>query len=912
MTKPDTAKPARRLFTIHQQFLLALIGVNLLVMLVMPAMFYQGRRHVLLAGIDEKLRTAAVLAQELLPSDYHDRITGAESVSDAEFLAIVERNNRLCEKLGLEYMWSLLLVDGRVVFTSSTSPDKNAENRKHAAFFEPHSNPELYTNTFATMQAAYTSCHDKWGDIRVALIPSVDARGRKYLFGSSVRLTDVNRQLTDLVWQSLAVGLAGFAFSMAVGLWIARLVTDPIHRLTETIRAIAAGGGAAEADEGGSYEQVMLARHFNRLNRALQEKIAQLESARARLLDQRDVERKQAEEDLVVSEQRYRSLLNFAVDGILIGTQDGIITEANECICQIFGLERHEVVGKSITEMPFTKDSMQKTPWRFDLLRLGQMVVSERVVRRRDGTEVIIEMHTKMMPDGTYQSIYHEITQRKQTEAALVETRYLLDEAQRLAKLGAWKYEVATGRIVWTEEVYRIHGVELDFDTNDLDRAINFYAPESVPVLKLAIQRAVEKGESYDLELEFIRANGERIWVRSCGRATVKDGRTVSVNGSFMDINERKLIERELKNREEQYRLLFEMESDAIFLIDNETGKIIDANLAAQALYGFSREEMLSLRNVDLSAEPEQTRQATTKAGDEAQALIRIALRQHRRRDGSALPVEITARSFTMHGRSVHIAAIRDITERVKTQELMESWMATLEQRVAERTEEVERYAHQLRALTERLVRVEEDERRRIADVLHEDVQQTLAASRMTLGVAREMIRSSAAKATLDRVDSMLEHSLRLTRSLVQDIAVPALRECDLVCALGWLAQQMQDKFGLTVTVTAEEGLPRIDENVYLCLYRAVQELLFNVIKHARLREASVGICRDGDGFVRVVVRDSGRGFSPELETADRANGCGFGLFSTRERIVGLGGSMVVDSAAGRGTTVTLRAPVRG
>jgi len=215
----------RKPVTIHRQFLFALIGVNMLVMLVTSAVFYAEQKQSLLSGIDEKLTSVAMMARETLPPDYHDRITGQESVSDAEFHRIVDRNNRLCVELGLEYIWSLMAVDGRIVFTTSTSPDKVADNRKHAKFFEPHSNPELYTNTFATMQATYKSSHDKWGDNRVALILSIDSHGHKFLFGASVRLTEVDRQLRGLVWQSVIVGLAVFAFSMVVGVWAAEAMT---------------------------------------------------------------------------------------------------------------------------------------------------------------------------------------------------------------------------------------------------------------------------------------------------------------------------------------------------------------------------------------------------------------------------------------------------------------------------------------------------------------------------------------------------------------------------------------------------------------------------------------------------------------------------------------------------------------
>ena len=650
---------ARNPVTIHQQFLFALIGVNMLVVLFGAFVFYAEQKKSLLSGIDAKLASVAALAREILPPDYHDRITGPASVSDAEFQKIVERNNRLCVELGLEYIWSLMVVDGQVVFTTSTSPDKIAGNRKHAKFFEMHSNQELYLETFATMRPTYRNCHDKWGNIRVVLIPSTDAHGRKYLFGSSVRLTEVNRQLRGIVWLSMALGLAVFVFSMGVGFWGARLVTAPIQRLTETICEIASGKSDAVAKECGSYEQIALTRHFNQMNRRLQEKISELEVARARLIDQRDSERKQAKDDLVMSERRYYGLLNFAVDGVLIGSSEGIITEANECMCTLFGMSRKEVLGHHLRDMPFTPESVCRCPFEFTRVQNGEIVLSERTIRRPDGSEVEVEMHTKRMSDGTLQSIY------------------------------------------------------------------------------------------------------------------------------------------------------------------------------------------------------------------------------------------------------------RDVTERTKVQAVLKSWNAELERCVAERTEEVEKYVRQLHALTARLNRAEEDERQRLSDVLHEDLQQVLVAARMTLGVALGSVSDAAIQKSLNRVDDMLTRSLRLTRTLAQEIAIPAVREGDLSFAVRWIAQWMQEKFGLQVDLACEEKLGPLDQNVYVCLYRMVQELLFNVIKHAGVKQARIEIQRQEGNYVQITVRDKGCGFSmAAFEDLNKGND-GFGLFSIRERIEGLCGQMKVVSALGEGTTITLTVPMR-
>ena len=127
---------------------------------------------------------------------------------------------------------------------------------------------------------------------------------------------------------------------------------------------------------------------------------------------------------------------------------------------------------------------------------------------------------------------------------------------------------------------------------------------------------------------------------------------------------ERKQAETKLGESEDKYRQLFEMESDAIFLIDAQNGAIMDVNAAAVGLYGYSREELLQMRNVDLSAEPQETK----KAGDTAAAsgVVVIPIRYHRKKDGTVFPVEINATSLLWKEKPVFIPAIRDITERMR------------------------------------------------------------------------------------------------------------------------------------------------------------------------------------------------------------------------------------------------------
>jgi PAS domain S-box-containing protein len=136
------------------------------------------------------------------------------------------------------------------------------------------------------------------------------------------------------------------------------------------------------------------------------------------------------------------------------------------------------------------------------------------------------------------------------------------------------------------------------------------------------------------------------------------DGRDVRFEMA-VDITDRKKAEKDLAESEEKYRQLFEMESDAIFMIDNETGKLLEANAACESLYGYGRGDLLGMKNTDLSVEPEATRQATRGA------LTRVPVRYHKNKAGTVFPVEIAARHFAWKGRGVHVAAIRNITARI-------------------------------------------------------------------------------------------------------------------------------------------------------------------------------------------------------------------------------------------------------
>jgi PAS domain S-box-containing protein len=186
-----------------------------------------------------------------------------------------------------------------------------------------------------------------------------------------------------------------------------------------------------------------------------------------------------------------------------------------------------------------------------------------------------------------------------------------------------------------------------------------------VPECPLLLGKRSLKREKMELQI------GERHYLVTVDPMTDKEGGFAGAVHSITDITDLNRMIRELKRSEDDFHQLFEAESDAVFLIDNKTGRLLRANLAATEMYGFTKEELLSMRNTDLSAEPEETRMVTTESPVVKEKVVRIPLRWHRRKSGERFPVEITGRFFVREGQPVHIAAIREITERLKAEEEM-------------------------------------------------------------------------------------------------------------------------------------------------------------------------------------------------------------------------------------------------
>jgi len=284
------------------------------------------------------------------------------------------------------------------------------------------------------------------------------------------------------------------------------------------------------------------------------------------------------------------------------------------------------------------------------------------------------ERHRLVAYDGSIA----DITERKRAEEALRETEEKFSKAFRSSPDFMIVSTLAEGRFVEVNDAFtRITGYRLDEVIGRTIAEVGIWAD---PGERAAMVRMLqEKGAIRDQEYHFRMRSGEvRLGQVSAELANIRG--EVCIVAAVRDITERQWAEEALRESEERYRELFEAESDAIFLIDNETGRILEANSAASALYGYNRDEFLTRKNTDLSAEPEETQRVTHGTPVISDRIVTIPLRFHLKRDGTVFPVEITGRFFTRQGRPVHLAAIRDISERKRAEEALRDKESQLRQ----------------------------------------------------------------------------------------------------------------------------------------------------------------------------------------------------------------------------------------
>ena len=624
------------------------------------------------------------------------------------------------------------------------------------------------------------------------------------------------------------------------------------------------------------------------------------------LLNARDTtERTIAEQSLRRSEAKYRMLMEQASDGICI-TDGRTVLDVNTRGCEMLGYERDELLGLDLAELN-DPAGLGNAPLRLAEIRAGKTLVSERLLRRRDGTLLQVEVSAKALEDGRIQAIARDITERKRAEEALRSSLRQYDELLNSVEGIVWEADARTFRFTFvSKQAEAILGYPAGQWLSEESFWVDHLHDEDRAWAVAACSMATRAGHSHNLEYRMVAADGRVVWLRDMVTVTLADGEPAKLRGIMVDITERKRAEEALRSTEQCYRDLVENAKDIIYTHDLE-GRYLSLNKAGEEVTGYTREEAVgkSLAQVVAPEYLEKAREMVAKKlSGEGPTIYDLEIIA---KDGRRVAVEVSSRLLYRDGQPVAVQGIaRDVTERRQLEEQL---------RQAQKMEAVGRLA---------------------GGVAHDFNNLLTIIGGYTTLILRKMGPADPLREKAEGVKEAADRAAELTRQLLafsrKQILQPRVIDLnELIHGTGTMLRALISE-DYEIVTALQPGVGRINADP-----GQVEQILMNLLVNARdampgggkivIETADVDLggdyasthiaARPGP-YVMLAVTDSGTGmdaetqkhiFEPFFTTKDVSKGTGLGLATVYGIVKQSGGSIWVYSEPGAGTTFKIYMP---
>jgi PAS domain S-box-containing protein len=636
-----------------------------------------------------------------------------------------------------------------------------------------------------------------------------------------------------------------------------------------------------------------------------------------------------AQKKLEASHRRYVDLFDSAPVGYLTIDHEGFIREANLTVAGLLHYRRRELIGQHLSELvPRHLHSNLNRHWE-EVRTNGKAVVQIELFPTKDHSffaemESISIYPLDQTAAGDIRIAVKDVTERRKVETELAGHRSRLEQMvqERTLELrtvnAKLRWEIADRKLTEGELQKQNEILQSVFDhipvmicfydstgqfitvNREFERITGWTMEE---VLKQNVMARFYPDETYRGQVwEYMMAD-DRSWRDFTFH--LKDGRRLESSwaivglsdgthiGIGIDITERKTADLALRKSEARYRGVVEDQTEMICRFTTDF-KITFVNDAYCRFFGRSHDDLMGVNYFSLIPQGERVTIKRLLNELNAGTPTRVFEQKAEHPGGEECWQQWTARAIMDLDHDVveYQAVGRDITAR------------------KEADEQIRLYQGKLRSLASELMAVRERERRRIAVDLHDGVAQALTLSKMKLvTLSRSDELTPNACATIQESVALIEQTLKDTRSLILDLRPPVLYEVGLGAAIEELLEDFEVKHGIQ-GVFEDDGRPKfLDEDARSTTFRAVRELMLNVIKHARASQMRVSL-RRSENCVYVDVVDNGVGFDTRESPSTSSKHRHFGLFSVGEQVRYLGGNLVIDSKPGNGTRARLMVPL--
>ncbi|WP_020590088.1 MASE3 domain-containing protein [Desulfobacter curvatus] len=420
----------------------------------------------------------------------------------------------------------------------------------------------------------------------------------------------------------------------------------------------------------------------------------------------------------------------------------------------------------------------------------------------------------------------------------------------------------------------------------------------------------------------------------------VRHGELVTI---FEDITEKKQASDALFVQSEWLKTTLNSIGDGVISAD-ENRRVSFINPAAERLTGWPGADALGkpieeIFSIDLEPRDCSCRQIQESYVPENLPIPLACKGMLVRRDDTRIPVEETVSRLENENKEMtgFVLIFRDISAQQEYQDELEDANELLEEKIGQRTrslnqtikrlekeialrvaaetryhnahQEVLARADQLRALAGKLTMAEQAERRRVAKVLHDGIQQYMAAAKLHLSGLERQIQDPQLNKSVRKIEETIGTCIQMARSLSADLSPPALYRGGLVSGLRWLAGRMQERHQFHMDFASQISDVSLSEDIVLLVFESVRELLFNAVKYAGTSKAKVTLKVKGKDRLCLSVRDEGKGFDPSNIMVSDNMRQGLGLFSIQERIELIGGTFNITSSPGSGSRFDIVLP---
>lgn len=662
----------------------------------------------------------------------------------------------------------------------------------------------------------------------------------------------------------------------------------------------------------------------------------------------RDIsQRKTAEKRLKESEEKFRKLAETAFEGIVI-FQEGRILEPSDDYATMFGYRPEELVGKKLAGL------VVKNCRRELLAKItsGFEARYEITCLRKDSSTFPAEMCMKTIQylgksakiaairDISDRNRFErDIKQKLKFESTIFELSSLfvgnfdLDETidRALAKIGAYSDASRAylfrfrenGRFIDNSNEWCNWGVtpeknnlqnlptamfpwwmeKLNHDQIISIKDVSQMLPEADSEKKILQAQSIQSVLIFPLKVNdeqfgFVGLDN----VREAVEWEEEHAALLKILSEILrNAFEREQVEVALRESEERYRTLFETMAQGIIYQD-PNGRIVRINPAAEKILGITQEE-LEVRDIlasdwkvmredgDEFPEDKHPLMAALLTGKEINNTV-LKLLNPKKGEYRWLNINAVPQFKAGSDKPFRIyTIIRDITDGKKTEE------------------KIFNHQRQLQTLASRLSLAEERERRRIATGIHNRIGQILAITKIKLGTLKKSAAETEYEKSLSELYDLIDVTIREARSLTFELSPPVLYELGFTPAVEWLAEKTEAEYGVNIFVRGEKKPFSLGEDLKVILFQGVRELLLNALRHGDPENVKIFIKKVFNGL-QVTVTDDGKGFDVEMAMEYSHQTEGFGLFDLRERLGHLGGGLLLESNLGKGSKITIIAPL--